>query len=235
MRADRRPLAALAATGLLVLAGCAGPAPDPVPTPTHVVLETFPPGEPSTNGVEHLSGTDVLRETIAAIDTQDGMTFTLEYRDAAGEGFDVDFAGRVGAARATIATSAGIIDLELGPRAGRAWGTGPVAAGYGLDDVPVCLSPDHAVFADWAFALDPGELVRALTERVTLRRGALTPGDPPTLDVILDAGDGTAGTLVVAAAGPALPVRLVLADETGSAVLDVTGWGDAGVEPPAGC
>lgn len=233
-RADARP-AALALAGLLLLTGCTGAEPAPVPTPTHVALETFPPGEPAGNGVEHLSGADVLSAAIAAIDDQPGMSFDLDYRDAAGLETAVAFTGRVGAARAEIRTPDGTLDLVLGPDAGTASGTGALGAAYGLDDAPQCFAAGDAVFDDWAAFLDPGTLLRTLTARVTLARGGITPGDPPTVDVILDAGSGTVGTLVVAAAGPALPVRLVLADETGSAVLDVTGWEGVDLDVPSSC
>lgn len=234
MRGERSAVTAVAVAGMLLLTGCAGGDPAPVPTPTHVDLATFPPGEPAGNGVEHLSGADILRAAIAAIDGQAGMSFTLDYRDARGRA-TVEFRGRVGAAAARIETADGTLDLVLGPDAGTAAGTGTLAASYGLDDSPACLPPTHPVFGDRALFLDPGALLRALTARVTLARGGVTPGDPPTVDVILDAGSGTAGTLAVAASGPALPVRLVLADESGSADLVVTGWDAADLDIPAGC
>jgi len=177
----------------------------------------------------------VLSEAISAIDDQPGMSFTLVYRDAVGAETTVVFAGRVGAARAEISNADGTLDLVLGPTVGTASGSGALGASYDLDDSPVCRTAFDPVFDDWGAFLDPGMLLRTLTARVELLRGGLAAGDPPTVDVILDAGSGTAGTLVVAASGPALPVRLVLADETGSAVLDVTGWADAAVEVPDGC
>jgi len=234
-KADRRAVVLLAAAGILGLVGCAAGEPTPVPTPTHVALETFPPGEPVTNGVEHLAGDDVLTEAIAAIDDEPGMSFDLVYRDATGAETVVSFSGRVGAAHAEVSTVDGTLDLALGRTVGTASGSGALGASYNLDDSSACRTASDPVFDDWGVFLDPGMLLRALTARVELLRGGLSAGDPPTVDVILDAGSGTVGTLVVTAAGPPLPVRLVLADETGSAVLDVTGWADASVEVPDGC
>jgi hypothetical protein len=220
--------------GIAVLSGCSAGAPTPVPSPTHVTLETFPPGEPSGNGVEHLSGADVLSESIAAIDDQPGMQFTVTYADAAGSS-RVTFTGRVGAAHTTVETSSGTLDLVLGPASGTASGTGDLAARYGLGPSPVCRPASDAVFVDRLATLDPGMLLRTLTAGVTLRRGGVSTGTPPTLDIVLDGESGTVGTLVVAATGDPLPIRLVIADETASAVLDVTGWSASDVEPPTGC
>jgi hypothetical protein len=234
-RVDRRSVVLLATVGILSLFGCTAGEATPVPTPTHLALETFPPGEPATNGVEHLAGADVLTEAIAAIDDQPGMSFDLVYRDAAGAETTVAFSGRVGAARAEISTADGTLDLVLGPTVGTASGSGALGASYDLDDSPACRTAADPVFDDWGVFLDPGMLLRTLTARVELLRGGLVDGEPPTVDVILDAGSGTVGTLVVTASGAPLPVRLVLADEAGSAVLDVTGWADAAIEVPDSC
>lgn len=238
MPADRRVAGRLLTTAVAVvaLAGCASGEVTPAPTPTHLALETFAPGEPTTNGVEHLAGADVLTEAIAAIDDQPGMQFTFQHRDAAtGSETTVLFTGRVGAVGAQVTTADGTLDLVFGTGSGEASGTGPLAERYDLTAQPTCRSGDDAVFHDWAIALDPGMLLRSLTADVTPRRGGLSDADPPTLDVILDSEAGTLGTLVVAASGAPLPVRLVMADESGTAVLDVTGWDAADLAVPAEC
>lgn len=231
-RADVRA-GLLAATLALALAGCgAAGDPQPVPTPTHLGLETIAPGDTGTNGIEHLTGADVLRESLAAIGRAEGVQFAFAFDDGS-RALEVRYDGRPGAATATITTVDGVLDLALGEESGTARGTGDLAARYALTGTATCLPADDPVFAEWAGVLDLETLLRDLTAAVTLRRGALVDGDPPTVDVVLESAGGVVGSLVVSARGEPLPLRLTLADESGSAELQVTGWGTA--PAPADC
>lgn len=231
-RADRRVAAVVAAVAL-ALTGCSAAGdPQPVPTPTHLGLETLAPGDTGTNGIEHLTGADVLAESLGAIGRAEGVQFAFAFDDGS-RVLRVAYDGRPGAATATITTADGELDLALGEESGTARGSGELGARYGLTGTAACLPVDDPVFVEWAGVLDLRMLLRDLTAAVTLRRGALVDGDPATVDVIMESSGGVIGSLVVTAHGEPRPIRLTLADESGSAALEITGWDAA--PAPADC
>jgi hypothetical protein len=234
MRADPRAIAA-AAILVFVVTGCSrGGEPTPVPTPTHLGLETIAPGDTGTNGIEHLSGPDAVTESLGAVARADGVQFEFAYTDAANT-LDVDYSGRRGAATATIVTSDGELELIVLDGAGYLRGSGDLAARYSATAEFTCRELDDAVFEEFGNVLDLPQLVRSVTAELTIRRGALTDGDPPTVDLVLETQSGAAGILIVTASGEPLPVRLVLSDETASATIEITGWDAATLEAPASC
>jgi hypothetical protein len=246
MRASRKPVARPYARALLrsvgvvailslALTGCSRRGdPTPVPTPTHLGLETIAPGDSGTNGIEHLSGADVLTESLGAIARADGVQFEFAYADAASS-LQVAYTGRRGAASATIVTPDGELELIVLEGSGYLRGSGDLAAHYGATGEFTCHDLDDGAFTDFGDVLGLPELLRSLTSGLTIRRGALTDGEPPTVDLVLETQSGAAGILIVTASGEPLPIRLVLSDETASATIDITGWDAATIDAPASC
>lgn len=226
-----RALAVLAATAAL-LAGCAGAPAEPVPTPTTADLSTYDPAAHG-NGVALLPPPGARDSVIRAMRAAGAVEVAGSYRDAAsGRQLQVSRIGdeQTWTAEVTVDGAATSIVVDEGD----AW-VRPSPAVAGQLALPAgqwsCVSPEDPVVQRWMPLVQPVDLVTELTSDAS---GLTAPADG-SVDLLLGE-DGAAGVLTVATSGPALPSRLVRADEVGAVDVTFTNWGaEPDVTPPGPC
>lgn len=216
-------LGALAVAALL--SGCAATAPtEPPAPPTHLDLSAIDVADSARNGIEYVSGADALTATLRAARAAKTVTMTgvytrhpVESDDAPtvpGGTLDVQFSGSASAFTARIASGDRTVDF-IGVDGDR-YLREDEAAGFS------CYAASAPQVTEWGALLDPITLIDELFSGATLAMGA---AGESTVDVLIEANGGTAGSLTVAAIDRALPSRALIADEASSVLLDFAEWG----------
>ncbi|TFD61621.1 hypothetical protein E3T39_06155 [Cryobacterium suzukii] len=230
----RRARVVLAAVGALLLAGCAsgGPA-EPIPTPTHLDPAAIDVADTDRNGIEYLSGNDALRVSLRAVQQTTGVVMQTTFTQlvnpetaAAGGDLTATYAGVTNAFTARIESGGTVVEIVV--QGGRAFlqadaatsaALGLTAGGY------TCRAPGDPVFDEWRTLLDPAQLIESLAGGAGLSTGPVIAGEPSTIDVVIDSGEGSAGSLVIAADGHPLPSRLTVGDALSVADVRFSAWG----------
>ncbi|TFC24506.1 hypothetical protein E3O25_15135 [Cryobacterium sp. TMT1-3] len=89
-----------------------------------------------------------------------------------------------------------------------------------------CHALGDAVLDEWRTVLDPALLLESLAGGAGLSSGPVT-GEPARISVVIDSGEGSASSLVIAAEGHPLPSRLTVGDALGVADVRFSAWGTA--------
>jgi hypothetical protein len=239
-RADRRRVvAAIVLATTLGLTGCTAAAePAPVPTPTNVDLSQVDVTDVDRNGVEYLSGQDVLDAVIAGMDEAGAVTAVGSFQERADEDgggptrrLEVALSGtesrfRADISAADVAVTAVVVD-------GRAYLTGnpSFAALLGVPEAAdglVCIAADDPRVTAWAPALSPSDLLESMLGEeagVTIEPATGPEGVGDSVEFVIGSAGSPIGSLVVATTGPAVPLRLVAADPRGDAEVTFT-WAE---------
>lgn len=232
-------LAAGALAAVLALTGCS-PDAEPVPTttPTNVDLSQVDITDVERNGVEYLSGSDAVDAVLAGMDDAGPVAMTGWFQERADEDgagptrrLEVAFAGTDDRFRADV-TAAGV-SLTAVVVDGRAYLTGD-AAFAALLGVPeadggvVCLASDDRRVSAWAPAFSPSAFVESIlgdSDAITLDPAGERDAEAESVGYVVGSGGSPIGSLTVATAGPAVPLRLVAADPRGDVDLSFA-WGE---------
>lgn len=234
-------LAAVAIAFVVGLTGCTTPAgePTPAPTPTNVDLSQVDVTDVDRNGVEYLRDRAALDALLAGMDDAGPVTVTGSFQERPDEDgggstrlLRIALSGTESRFRAEIA--AADVALTAVVADGRAYVTGNAAfaATLGMPEAAegiVCLASDDPRITAWAPSLSPSALLESLVSEdagVTLEP-AVPPADvTDSVEFVIGSAGAPIGSLVVAATGPAVPLRLVAADARGDADFTFA-WGAA--------
>jgi hypothetical protein len=237
------PRVLLAAAGVLMLGGCAagGPA-DPIPRPTHLDPTSVDVAKSDRNGIEYLSGDDALRVSLRHLRSAAGVEMSMSFTQhpdaeggAAGGKMTVDYAGRSGAFTAAISDGDSRIDVVVVEGDAYLRADAATAAAWGLSSAGFsCRARTDPILDEWGALLDPALLIESLTRGSVLSTGPVASGDPETVNVIVDSGEGSAGTVVVSAVAQPRVLRMTVGDAASVADIVFSKWGDeVPVEVPA--
>ncbi|RWZ68329.1 hypothetical protein ELQ92_03670 [Labedella populi] len=232
-------VAAVALAAVLGLTGCAsaGAEPTPLPTPTVVDLSEVDVTDVDRNGVEYLSDRAALDAVLAGMDEAGPVTVTGSFQERPDEDgggtrrVRIDLTGTQSRFRAEI--SAADATMTAVVTDGRAYVTGNAAFAEVLG-VPeaaggvVCLPSDDPRITTWAPSLSPSDLLESMVgeEAGVSLEPAVGPEDvTESVEFVIGAAGAPIGSLVVAATGPAVPLRLVAADTRGDADFSFV-WGE---------
>ena len=228
--------AVIATVGVLVLAGCAGGGPaEPVPTPTHLDAAAIDVADSDRNGIEYLSGADALRVSVRAVQQTTGVamqtTFTqLVNPETAAAGGDLvaTYAGVPDASTTRITSGSMVVHIVV--LDGQTFLQADTATSVALGLTPggySCRASSDVILDEWRTLLDPALLLESLAGGAGLSSGPVAPGEPASVDIVIDSGEGTAGSLSIAANGHPLPSRLTVGDALSVADVRFSAWGTA--------
>ncbi len=241
MRKRRRLLSAgVLLAAVIGVTACSTPSagPTPVPTPTNVDLSEVEITDVDRNGVEYLSGQDVLDAVLEAIDDAGAVSAVGTFRERA----DPDGGGTTRRLSFTVAgtssrfradVTAADVAVSVVVADGRAFVTGnaALAAALGVPEADggvVCLASDDPRVTAWSPAFSPAELLESmLGERsgVSIEPAADAATATDTAEFVIASAGSPIGSLTVSVVGPAVPLSLVVADPRGDADVSFT-WGD---------
>ncbi|PSL38522.1 hypothetical protein CLV49_2147 [Labedella gwakjiensis] len=227
---SKRPaFVAAVVAAAIALSGCtADVEPVPTTTPTNVDLSQVDITDVDRNGIEYLSGGDVVEAVLAAMGDAGPVAMTGSFQERPDEDgggttrrLDVVFEGTDTRFRANI--TAADVSLRAVVVDGRAYVTGDAgfAALLGVPEADggiVCLASDDRRITAWAPALSPAGLVESIlgdSDSVTLDPAVEPDAAAESLEFIVGAGGSPIGSLTVATTGPAVPLQLVAADPRG--------------------
>ncbi|TFB77335.1 hypothetical protein E3O06_00855 [Cryobacterium glaciale] len=225
-----------ATVGALLLTGCAGGGPaEPIPTPTHLNAAAIDVADSDRNGIEYLSGADALRVSVRAVQQTTGVAMQTTFTQlvdpetaAAGGDLAATYAGVPDDFTSHITSGSMVVDIVvldgqafLQADAATSAALGLTTGGY------TCRAPNDPVFDEWRTLLDPALLLESLAGGADLSSGPVAPGEPASVDVVIDSGEGSAGSLVIAADGHPLPSRLTVGDALSVADVRFSAWGTA--------
>lgn len=80
------------------------------------------------------------------------------------------------------------------------------------------------ILDEWRTLFDPALLLESLAGGADLSTGPVT-GEPARISVVIDSGEGSAGSLVIAADGHPPPSRLTVGDALRVADVRFSAWG----------
>lgn len=224
--------AALLLTLPLLLVGCS--ATPPLPTaPPGVDTESFDGA--SGNGLWLVPRAELADRildavrgggTVAVTGTVHEFVPSEEGELLPGRTITVDYAGRAGAFRATLAADGVSTSMLVDEGRTAVRGDAGFAAASGRPELVdgVCTVGTDPAVAQWAPFTDPEALLAAVLSEAELSVAAPS-GDGETLAVQIGASDSRAGVLVVDRYGPPLPRALTLAETDGDAELSFSDWG----------
>ncbi|NYJ20959.1 hypothetical protein [Glaciibacter psychrotolerans] len=228
------PRVLLAAAGILLLSGCTKAAPaEPIPQPTHLDLSSIDVAQTDRNGIEFLTGGDALQVSVREVRASPGVVMRLAFTTypnaesgIPGGTMSVDYSGTSGAYTAQITEGESRIDVVVvnGDAYLRADPATATARGLAPDGFS-CRATSDVILDEWRAVLDPALLIETLTGASGLSTGPAIDGDPDTVNVIIDAGEGPAGAFVVSAEALPLPLRMTVGDQASVADITFTNWG----------
>ena len=226
-RSDARRLIIPLALALLLVPGCAGAPPAPVPTPTHLDLGAEW-GDDVGNGVTLLGTEDARAAVLSAMREQRGVSMQGTFTDAGGQTMTMSVSGRGGAVQAEFGVGAQTTSISIIDGVAYLLESPSTKTDDGEAGAYACLGTDDPAIARWRKLLDP---IRTVAD-FTADASAIAPVDEATANLVLG-DEGALGVLTVSADAEPLPIRLVRADAAGTMDVAFDEWGDAEVEQPS--